>query len=223
MLRACEGGEGGGGYPLCTCFACWQYSCVPWPQHPYDEIIKWYEQLAQDYESVVNYVPSIGKSLEGRDQPAVHITANPGTDKNFIYFQCQIHASMCMCTCTHTSWCGPCIQVLHLCLYNRGVDIWGYLYVHGQPSRRELWQRLKGESNGLRHQLYCKICRRSSVSELLFLTASWTPLISPLPQITALLEKVEFIFIPFMNPDGYVVSHVTHSVYLTLYMYLLAF
>jgi len=47
--------------------------------------------LAGDNEEV-KYEESIGKSIEGRDQPAVEITAAV-TDVNIIYFQCQIHAS----------------------------------------------------------------------------------------------------------------------------------
>ena len=36
---------------------------------------------------------TIGESLEGRDQPAIHISPQVGTDAKRIYFQCQIHAS----------------------------------------------------------------------------------------------------------------------------------
>ena len=61
-------------------------------QHKYDEIVKWYQDLADNNKYVVTYVPSIGKSVEGRDQPAVHITTNSDADMK-IYFQCQIHAS----------------------------------------------------------------------------------------------------------------------------------
>ena len=42
---------------------------------------------------LVKFVPSIGKSLEGRDMPAIHITATDGGEHvNKIYLQCQIHA-----------------------------------------------------------------------------------------------------------------------------------
>ena len=37
-------------------------------------------------------MPSIGKSVEGRDMPAVHITAATAANHPKIYFQCQIHA-----------------------------------------------------------------------------------------------------------------------------------
>lgn len=63
-------------------------------QHRYDDIVNWYKELSSKFSDLVKYDESIGKSFEGRDQPAVHITAasNP-TEK--IYFQCQIHASNC--------------------------------------------------------------------------------------------------------------------------------
>ncbi len=73
----------------CDCMLCSS-------QHRYDEIVDWYKnKLGNDVEkNVVKFVSSIGKSVEGRDQPAVHITAaeNP-ENKMQIYFQCQIHAS----------------------------------------------------------------------------------------------------------------------------------
>ena len=51
-------------------------------------------KLSEDYPDLVTYSPSIGQSLEGRDQPAVHITATKGGSMvNKIFFQCQIHAS----------------------------------------------------------------------------------------------------------------------------------
>lgn len=63
-------------------------------QHRYSDIVKWYEEMAGIYPQLATFVPSIGKSVEGRDQPAFHITATQGKeDVNKIYFQCQIHAS----------------------------------------------------------------------------------------------------------------------------------
>ena len=61
-------------------------------QHRYADIVNWYEELASNNPTIVKYVASIGKSVEGRDQPAVHIAA-AGGNGNKIYFQCQIHAS----------------------------------------------------------------------------------------------------------------------------------
>ena len=62
-------------------------------QHRYDDIVTWYQEFEAKFSDLVKFVPSIGKSYEGRDLPAVHITAAP-PDSPKIYFQCQIHASM---------------------------------------------------------------------------------------------------------------------------------
>ena len=62
-------------------------------QHDYGAICLWYSQLSSNNPDLVQYVPSIGKSVEGRDMPAVHITASSDNDRKKIYFQCQIHAS----------------------------------------------------------------------------------------------------------------------------------
>lgn len=62
-------------------------------QHHYDAIVQWWNNLATDNPDLVSYIPSIGKSFQGRDQPAVHMTANTEPDVKKIYFQCQIHAS----------------------------------------------------------------------------------------------------------------------------------
>ena len=61
-------------------------------QHRYDEIINWYKDLAENNPSIVKFVSSIGASVEGRNQPVVHITDVWGI-KDKVYFQCQIHAS----------------------------------------------------------------------------------------------------------------------------------
>ena len=62
-------------------------------QHRYADIVKWYEDLASNNPTIVKYVASIGKSVDGRDQPAVHIRGEENQSGNKIYFQCQIHAS----------------------------------------------------------------------------------------------------------------------------------
>ncbi len=66
----------------------------------------WYKQLASDNSNVVKFMDSIGKSVEGRDQPVVVIGTSGATNLKQIYFQCQIHASKCaqtMCSfdCKH--------------------------------------------------------------------------------------------------------------------------
>jgi len=67
--------------------------CVYCIQHTYEDTIKWYEEVASQYSEIVKYEPSIGKSYEGRDLPAVHITGSSSPDVFKMYFQCQIHAS----------------------------------------------------------------------------------------------------------------------------------
>ena len=62
-------------------------------QHRYADIVNWWLKLAEDNPDLVKYEESIGKSLEGRDMPAVRITASPNFNGKKIYFQCQIHAS----------------------------------------------------------------------------------------------------------------------------------
>lgn len=62
-------------------------------QHKHDEIVKWYEELMKDNPDVPILITDIGSSYEERKQYAVHI--NKGQELK-IYFQCQIHASMCM-------------------------------------------------------------------------------------------------------------------------------
>ena len=53
--------------------------------------MRWYADLARENPQIVKFVPSIGESYEGRNQPAVHITMADNPSKK-IYFQCQIHA-----------------------------------------------------------------------------------------------------------------------------------
>uniref|UniRef100_A0A1X7V0C7 Peptidase M14 domain-containing protein n=1 Tax=Amphimedon queenslandica TaxID=400682 RepID=A0A1X7V0C7_AMPQE len=57
--------------------------------HRYDEIYTWYRDLAEQCGDRCQFIPSIGKSFEDRDQPAFHV-GDPVVGK--IYFQCQIHA-----------------------------------------------------------------------------------------------------------------------------------
>ena len=74
-------------------------------QHEYEDIVKWYDDLAKQYPTILTYVESIGKSVEGRDQPAVHITGSKDPNRMRIYFQCQIHASMyTFIPCMHIEW-----------------------------------------------------------------------------------------------------------------------
>ena len=82
-------------------------------QHPYEDIVQWYSNLAHDFEHIAKFFPSIRKSFEGRDMPAVHFTGPTSVDKLTIYFQCQIHASeFNMCTILYTMY----IEHLKLCV-----------------------------------------------------------------------------------------------------------
>ena len=64
---------------------------------PYDDVKAWYLKLSQTFPDLVQFVPSIGKSLEGRDLFAIHLTApsssfTRATTKKLFYFQSLIHA-----------------------------------------------------------------------------------------------------------------------------------
>ena len=59
---------------------------------PYDQVQQWYKKLSEQFPELVKFVPSIGKSLEGRDLFAVHITAPTTTPKKQFYFESLIHA-----------------------------------------------------------------------------------------------------------------------------------
>jgi len=63
--------------------------------HTYDEIHKWYRDLNSEHPSLTKYVNSIGKTYEGRDIMAFHVTAPKKDDNNKkrkIWIQCQLHA-----------------------------------------------------------------------------------------------------------------------------------
>ncbi|KAI8874260.1 peptidase M14, carboxypeptidase A, partial [Ramicandelaber brevisporus] len=62
--------------------------------HNLADITTFYKNLAAQYPSVVKYIPSIGKSVSGKDIFAIEITSSvspPGGKKN-AYFQFNIHA-----------------------------------------------------------------------------------------------------------------------------------
>lgn len=66
-------------------------------QHEYGDIVNWYMSQSRTYPDITGYVESIGKSVENRDMPALHISSRPMGTLNKIYFQCQIHASELQC------------------------------------------------------------------------------------------------------------------------------
>jgi len=59
--------------------------------HNLKEIVQWYKNLASEYPSITKFVASVGKSVEGRNIPAFHVTAG-GDDRRKVWIQCQIHA-----------------------------------------------------------------------------------------------------------------------------------
>jgi hypothetical protein len=60
--------------------------------HTYSEILTWFNQLAKENPNHVKLVPSIGKSFEGRDIFAVHLTNPNNVEKKQVWFQSLIHA-----------------------------------------------------------------------------------------------------------------------------------
>lgn len=61
--------------------------------HTYTEIQVWYKALAAEHPGLVTFVPSIGKTHQGRDIFAVHINFTPvDQDKKQIWIQGLIHA-----------------------------------------------------------------------------------------------------------------------------------
>eukprot|EP00834_Sanchytrium_tribonematis_P001721 NODE_44_length_33449_cov_1.575742.p21 type:complete len:244 gc:universal NODE_44_length_33449_cov_1.575742:27289-26558(-) len=59
---------------------------------PYDEVKQWYQKLADIFPDLVEFVPSIGKSTEGRDLFAIHLTSPSKQTKKQFYFESLIHA-----------------------------------------------------------------------------------------------------------------------------------
>ena len=42
--------------------------------------------------NIMRYIPSIGSTHEGRDMPAILLTASKSPNRKKVYMQCQIHA-----------------------------------------------------------------------------------------------------------------------------------
>ena len=53
----------------------------------------WYKNESVAHSALCKYNESIGKSVENRDIPALHISKVKTKDHFRIYFQCQIHGS----------------------------------------------------------------------------------------------------------------------------------
>ncbi|ORX95897.1 hypothetical protein K493DRAFT_301197 [Basidiobolus meristosporus CBS 931.73] len=60
--------------------------------HSYDEIMDWLHALAEANPGLVSLNSSIGKSIEGRDIPALHLTSNNGKRKSQFWLQGLQHA-----------------------------------------------------------------------------------------------------------------------------------
>ncbi|KAJ3174804.1 hypothetical protein HDU87_006920 [Geranomyces variabilis] len=62
--------------------------------HQLDEIVQWYQNLTATYPNLVTFLPSIGKTVEGRDIFAATITGanTTGATKPQFFFQGLVHA-----------------------------------------------------------------------------------------------------------------------------------
>lgn len=109
----------------------------------YEVTKNWYKTLATTYPEVVEYVPSIGKSIEGRDIFAIFITGQEFASKKQFYIESLIHAR---------EW------------------------ATGSTSAYIAWELVKGFSENNK-------------------------------VIVNLLNQIEVIIVPIVNPDGYAYSH----------------
>lgn len=107
--------------------------------HDYDSIKNWYKMKAEANSNIMKYNNSIGSSHEGREMPAVHLTASNNPNRKKVYMQCQIHAREWITGAT--------------CMYIIDYLVSGY----GQKD-----------------------------------------------DVTKILDSVELVAVPFVNPDGYV-------------------
>ncbi|KAI9106036.1 carboxypeptidase A1-like protein [Phlyctochytrium arcticum] len=62
--------------------------------HKYDEIKQWYTDLSKEFPDLVTFIPSVGKTTEGRDIFATRITSkkNASSNKPQLYWQGLQHA-----------------------------------------------------------------------------------------------------------------------------------
>jgi hypothetical protein len=60
--------------------------------HTFDDIVSWCKEVGKTYSSLVKIDPSIGKSVQGRDIPAVHITGSEAGPKKQIWINSLQHA-----------------------------------------------------------------------------------------------------------------------------------
>lgn len=107
--------------------------------HDYDAIKNWYKNKAEANSNIMTYVPSIGSTHEGREMPAILLTASTDPNRKKVYMQCQIHAREWVTGST--------------CMYIIDYLVKGY-----------------GKMN----------------------------------RVTNILDNIELVAVPFVNPDGYV-------------------
>jgi len=60
--------------------------------HDYDDIVQYLQDLQATYPNLVTYNPSIGKTIQGRDIPAIRITGSKHTNPKSFWFNGGQHA-----------------------------------------------------------------------------------------------------------------------------------
>lgn len=86
--------------------------------HRYEDIKSWYMSLANAYPEIVKFIPSIGKTHEGRDIFAVVISGKKQGDKKQVFIQSGQHAR---------EWIGPATTQFMM-----------YKFIHGYGSDAEI-------------------------------------------------------------------------------------
>ena len=59
---------------------------------------------AENHSNIMTYIPSIGSTHEGREMPAVLLTASKDPNRKKVYMQCQIHAREFIVQYTILQW-----------------------------------------------------------------------------------------------------------------------
>jgi murein tripeptide amidase MpaA len=83
--------------------------------HRYSEIVAFTQELAGKYPNIATFIPSIGKTVEGRDIPAIQITGSKDPSPKRIWFQGGQHAR---------EWIGPAtvMYIINEMLTKYGTD-----------------------------------------------------------------------------------------------------
>jgi len=82
--------------------------------HPYTEIFSYVQQLSQKYPDLSNFTV-LGRTLEGRDIPVIHVRGRTKNIKKTVYFNSGIHAR---------EWIGPAcaVYIIENLLSKYGTD-----------------------------------------------------------------------------------------------------